>query len=94
MPWIDDAEPRVAWSLSEVSVRQARVGAEAPADRRAADLARAAMHDRGRFVLVVALTVDAEGIGHGEALDDRGRSVTLRYHPHTGLSFVRARGDA
>lgn len=94
VPWIDDAEPRVAWSLSEVSVRQARVGAEAPADRRAADLARAAMHDRGRFVLVVALTVDAEGIGHGKALDDRGRSVTLRYHPHTGLSFVRARRDA
>lgn len=94
MPWIDDPAPRVAWSLSEVSVRQSRVSAEAPVAQRQAELARASMHDRGRFVLVVALTVDAEGIGHGEALDDRGRPVALTYHPHTGLSFVRARGDA
>lgn len=91
-PW--HADPTLGWSLSEVSVRQARVASEAPGDAARIEAARQAMPDRGRFVCVVPFTVDAAGVGHAEVRDASQRPARLIYHPRTGLGFVRARGDA
>lgn len=91
-PWSDD--PAFGWSLSELSVRAARVSAEAPSAARWTARARATMRDKGEHIVVVPLTVDAGGVGRGEALDGHGRRVGLTYHPHTGLAFERGRGEA
>lgn len=91
-PWSDD--PTLGWSLSELSVRAARVSAEAPSVARSTARARATMRDKGEYVVVVPLTVDEDGVGRGEALDGHGRRVGLTYHPHTGLALERGRGEA
>ncbi|MCA9541897.1 MAG: hypothetical protein KC620_23530, partial [Myxococcales bacterium] len=72
----------------------ARVSGEAPGAARHAEMARAGMPDKGKYVCVVPLRVDADGVGHAEALDGRGRSMRLIYHPRTGLGFARESGDA
>lgn len=98
IPWHADPtaapDARVDWQLSEVSVRMARVSGEAPGGAALVEAARVRMPDSGKYVCVVPLRVDADGVGHGEALDGRGRPVRLIHHPRTGLGFVRESGDA
>jgi CRISPR-associated endonuclease/helicase Cas3 len=90
-PWAGGEPGATAWSLSEVSVRAARISAvQEPADkglREAVARATETMPDKGKFSLLLPLSQDAEGAWHGEALDGHGNRVRVRYGETFGLTI-------
>lgn len=92
-PWIAG---RHGWALSEVSVRQALVAAEAePADpvrRQAVEAAKLLMPDGGKWSVLVVLE-ERDG-WRGQVLDRRRRVVTVRYSSVTGLVVGASDGSS
>ena len=76
------------WELSEVSVRQARVAAEAKADAALIEKAKTEMRDHGKWAIVVVLREGPEGLeGEAEAAD--GKPVRIRYSEQRGLEVFK-----
>ncbi len=88
-PWAKDADPHLAWDLSQVSVRPGKAAEEAvpsdPALARAMEDAKAAMRDQCRWAKLVPLVPGENGRWHGEVLDSQGRTRQVVYHQRLGL---------
>ena len=86
-PWAK-GDGAAAWHLSEVRVRRGQVHEEAPAaDARLAgelDRVKSLMPD-AEYCRIIPLTADGADWHHGEARNNRGQPVTLRYHPRRGV---------
>jgi CRISPR-associated endonuclease/helicase Cas3 len=97
-PWIDpdpdtDRPPAMAWRLSQVSwrlQRLARTAWEEPdaALKQAADVARQSWGRWERDLPLVVLRPDGQGGWTGEARDDTGQPVTIRYCARRGLGLA------
>ena len=90
MPWSEQQEN--AWSLSEVNLRHALAAEEAPAG--SAELATALKElkegwpRKGEGYLVIPLTEDDDG-WKGEALNEHGDTVAIRYTRRHGLTVEK-----
>lgn len=92
LPWAEDPDPRIAWDLSQVSVRESLVAAAADYDGslgKAVEDAIASMPDRGRNAVIVPL-VFKNGGWTGVALQASGREARVRYSREEGLEVSRA----
>lgn len=89
VPW---AEGPFAWQLSDVSVRQALVAAEAEHAGAgyggAVEAAKESMPDKGKWSLLVVLE-RVNGGWIGQAKDSQGRVVSIRYDSDAGLMVGR-----
>ncbi|WP_374447071.1 hypothetical protein [Stella sp.] len=93
-PLCPDLDPRRGWAMSEVSVRAARIGREAPATGPLAAAIAAARATWGRYeqdALLVALDADADGL-RAEVVDAKDRPVVLRYRAGRGLEVRQPPG--
>lgn len=89
-PWADCPDPRIAWDLSQVNVRESQVTAAAKHPAPLAgevEKAIAAMHDRGRNAIVVPLTYE-NGEWTGVAMQSE-REVRMQYDSERGLAIAR-----
>ena len=90
-PWAEDPDPRIAWDLSQVSVRESQVAAAAEYPdllAGAVERAIASMQDRGRNVILVPLVIES-GAWTGFAASRSGERVRLRYDDEQGLAIAR-----
>lgn len=89
VPWYHDPDPRRAWALSEVSVRQVRVKSELmpPNLVAAAKKARATWTRFDEGKLLVPLQEAGDGTWAATALDPKSNEVSLRYDRIRGLQF-------
>ena len=88
-PWSADSDEWRAWALSEVSVSAYRVAAATDADgalKRALDAAREVMPDKGKWCLLIPLSLGEGGIWHGQACDGNGNIVRVLYDAERGLT--------
>jgi CRISPR-associated endonuclease/helicase Cas3 len=90
VPFHEDPD---GWELSEVSVRQAKVAAEASEDAALIEAARTLMPGGGKWALIVATSPEG-GDGVGNAIDGAGRRVEIRYSSESGLSVTRLKLSA
>lgn len=90
-PWFENPYPRIAWDLSQVSVRESQVAAAADHPgplARAVEEAIKSMPDRGRNAVIVPLSLE-NGEWSGFAAKRSGERVQLRYDDEQGLVVVR-----
>ncbi|WP_201153586.1 CRISPR-associated helicase Cas3' [Rhodothalassium salexigens] len=97
-PWVDpdpmaDRPAAIAWRLSQVSWRLKRLARAAweepdPALARAAAEARKTWGRWERDLPLVVLQPAGEGSWTGEARDDEGQTLPIRYCPRRGLSLA------
>jgi CRISPR-associated endonuclease/helicase Cas3 len=89
-PWCRDADRQIAWSLSEITVRERKLrGHYSPLShyREAAEAARAIWGKFEEDVILLPLAPASEGHWTGVLVDDTGREQQLRYSSHQGLQF-------
>ncbi len=89
-PWSEQAEN--AWSLSEVNIRHKLAAQEAPAASSKLAEARKNLKEswprKGEGYLLIPLTEDNEA-WTGEAINERGDTVTIRYTERHGLTVEK-----
>lgn len=86
-PWVEDADERRAWRLSELSVRTTQAAGRAPGSPAEDTATRLEKVWRRRHDGAVLLPLT--GPDYGVSLvDGRGRLVTARYDRATGLSII------
>jgi CRISPR-associated endonuclease/helicase Cas3 len=96
VPYVEDADPRRAWALSEVTVARFRIAAcPVPAETEAA--AAEARKQWGRWErdsdrVLLALLTEAEGGTTLAARAESGAAVTVAYSARRGLEWLPARG--
>jgi CRISPR-associated endonuclease/helicase Cas3 len=86
-PWAEFPDPRVAWDLSQVSVREGYVAKEAefaPPLAEAVERARIQMGGRGRDVVIIPLRQVGE-VWKGPARAFSDKEIVIRYDPTIGL---------
>ncbi|MCK9342502.1 MAG: CRISPR-associated helicase Cas3' [Massilibacteroides sp.] len=91
-PWSEGPDLRIAWDLSQVSVRESQVAAAAERPgllARAVEEAIRSMHDRGRNAVIVPLSPE-DGEWSGFAARSSGERVGLRYDDKQGLVVIRS----
>ncbi|WP_292366556.1 CRISPR-associated helicase Cas3' [Methanoculleus sp. UBA208] len=94
-PWADDPDPRIAWDLSQVNIRESQVAAAAEHTgplARAVETAIAAMPDRGRNAVIVPLVLE-NGEWTGVAAQKSGAKVRVRYNSEEGLAIARKEAE-
>jgi len=90
-PWCD-RQTGMDWQLSELSVPARLIAGEYPGDAALLEVARFAMPDEGRYVVIVALE-PAGDAWCGTALNASGAAVRVIYSPVTGLTTERKEDD-
>jgi len=86
-PWADAPDPRAAWELSQVSVRETYAAGEvafAQPLAGAVERAKSRMADMGKNAVIVPLHSSEEG-WEGSTVNHSGKEVMLRYHQEIGL---------
>ncbi len=94
-PWAEDPDLRVAWDLSQVSVRESQVATATDHTgplAGAMEKAIASMHDRGRNAVIVPLVFE-DGEWTGVAARKLGQKVRVRYNSEQGLAIVRKEAE-
>jgi CRISPR-associated endonuclease/helicase Cas3 len=91
IPWAD-AEDRIAWALSELTVPRRLIAAESPHDAGLIEGARQAMPDEGRYVVIVVLRPSGD-IWRGHALRPSGEEIQVIYSPVCGLTVEKGVPD-
>lgn len=89
-PWRADPDPRIAWALSEVTVREKKLkGAYAPllAFGKAAEAARAGWGKFEDDVILLPLQQDPDGNWTGTLVDQNRTEFVLRYSATEGLRY-------
>jgi CRISPR-associated endonuclease/helicase Cas3 len=86
-PWIEDADERRAWRLSETSVRTTQAAGRAPGSPAEGAATRLESIWRGRHDAAVLLPFAGPDC-ELSLVDSRGRFVTASYNPGTGLSIT------
>ena len=92
LPWHSDADPRLAWALSEVTAYERKLQGRYMTDLRFRDLADAARvgpgwsrHDGA--TLLLPLEEREDGVWEGVLVDDEEKTLGLAYSLATGLRF-------
>ncbi len=91
LPWADEADPRIAWDLSQVSVREKEVAGPGEFDgdlKQAVERAQEAMHDHGRGTIIVPLRYE-KGAWRGTGRKISGQEVVITYDTTCGVSVER-----
>lgn len=91
LPWADEADPRIAWDLSQVSVREKEVSGPSEfsgALKNAVERALAGMRDHGRGTIIVPLRY-GNGVWRGTGRKKSGKDVVITYDKICGLSVER-----
>ncbi len=88
-PWADEADPRAAWDLSQVNVREKQVAGPTRFTGPLADaVTQAVTRMRGRDTVIVPLEFE-NGIWTGFAQSLGERSVLITYDRRRGLEVSR-----
>ncbi|HEY3373637.1 MAG TPA: CRISPR-associated helicase Cas3' [Candidatus Aquicultor sp.] len=86
-PWY--AKGDFPWDMSQVSLRSVLVNAEAEHDdpvlRSEIEQLKARLPDRGKWSILVPLSIGKDGIWRGKALNKKGVEVILSYNHATGI---------
>ena len=84
LPLIDEKD--YGWQLSQLQIYRIKVTEESPANKNIIERGRNKMKDKGRYVLVIPLTLNGK-VWEGEALDINGKEVIIRYDKTMGLNI-------
>jgi len=90
-PWAEDPDLRVAWDLSQVSIRESLVAAAAEHSGPLAEAMKKAittMRDWGRNAVVIPLAFE-NGDWMGVVAQKSGKEAWIKYDSEQGLIFVR-----
>jgi CRISPR-associated endonuclease/helicase Cas3 len=88
------------WDMSQVSIRSVKVSSEAEirdaALKEAVEKLKATLPDKGKWSLLIPVTDQGDGSWQGEAINKKGRLVTLIYSRTQGVKVIdkEAQDDA
>jgi CRISPR-associated endonuclease/helicase Cas3 len=86
VPWAE-GDPRIAWELSQLTVRRSRIAGDSPNySTSVLDAARASMSDGGKHCVIIVLSREGN-TWFGSAVNARDVTVSVEYDKRTGLQF-------
>ena len=91
VPWIQDADSKMAWRLSDVQVRQTKLAQEIVSDRRlveAVQRLKQAWPKQGKYETVIVVNPVSDGVWEGRGVNKAGKVVNLEYSVRFGLRFL------
>ena len=90
-PWYPDSD--FPWDMSQVNIRSAKLFSEAessdPALQKAIETLKQSLPDKGKWSVLVPLSLTDNGDWQGEALDKDGKPVVVTYSRRQGVTVSR-----